>query len=294
MPQVREEDLSVVRLTDLTIPEAIRTASHAIPTAEASAPAEGNGVAAGEAGYAALTEVVGPEVGAELESFFRAIIKQKEEKQAGHPAKKAKTEEGEAIASPEEEPSEAPEPVPQTFVLPEMKEKERRTQVHNAVKQHFPWCATDTVKHEDGTSRIRIMTRALAKSGDKRKHDLGRVDGRTIHEWPAGRPDFLKFTMFKFNMDTIAAVGELAYQLHMPQKVFGYAGTKDRRGVTCQEVTLHKTDAEKVPDPSPNPNPNPHWTDAEKVAGLNRRLRQIKLGNFSYVPKARSLGKLEP
>ena len=34
--------------------------------------------------------------------------------------------------------------------------------------------------------------------------------------------------------------------------------------------------------------------DAEKVAGLNRRLRQIKLGNFSYVPKARSLGKLEP
>ena len=274
--EVREDDKEVVRLTDLSIPEAIRTRNQtAVPTTATHGGGQGDQpdpAQVAEEGYATLRQVLGETEAADVNAFFSNIIASQQGKMDGAPPiKKAKIEDSSAAV--EEDAREEKKEVAQTFVMPVMKDKDQRTKLHQAVKAYFPWCASDTIQHEDGTSRIRIMTRALAKSGDKRKHDLGRVDGRTIHEWPAGRPDFLRFTMFKTNMDTIAAVSELAYQLHMPSKVFGYAGTKDRRGVTCQEVTLHKT-------------------NAEKLAGLNNRLRQIKLGNFSYTPTALNLGEL--
>ncbi len=58
------------------------------------------------------------------------------------------------------------------------------------------------------------------------------------------------------------ALGTVGQMLHVnPNSNFGFAGTKDKRGVTGQWVT-----AWKVP--------------AAKLAGLNARLRGIRLGNF--------------
>lgn len=59
----------------------------------------------------------------------------------------------------------------------------------------------------------------------------------------------------------------------MPGKVFTFAGTKDRRGITSQWVTAHKV-------------------KAERLLALNKGLRNMSLGNFSYVPKSLKLGDL--
>ena len=41
---------------------------------------------------------------------------------------------------------------------------------------------------------------------------------------------------------------ELARLLRVGQNLFGFAGTKDRRGVTSQRVTLYRVPAQKLLD----------------------------------------------
>lgn len=61
--------------------------------------------------------------------------------------------------------------------------------------------------------------------------------------------------------------------LHLHHKVFAVAGTKDKRGVTAQQVTGFR-----VP---------PHG-----LAALNATLRGIRVGNFSYSADQLRLGDL--
>jgi len=262
------DDKSVIHLTDLTIPMEIRTKKNVVPDQGEDADASTTVM---EEGYKAFNEILGEETGTQLRSFFEAIIANKREKGSKRP-RTNEVAAGEASA-----PAEGPKvEVAQNTLLPVMTEKDKRTKVHQTVKDYFPWCVSDTVEIADGTRRIRIMTWSNARSGDKRKHGgLKAPDGRTKFEWPAGRPDHLKFVLFKQNMDTIHAVSNLAYNLGMPTKVFGYAGTKDRRGATTQEVTLHKVNAEKI-----------------MALNNHRGLGNMKMGNFSYVPAPLKLGHL--
>ena len=67
----------------------------------------------------------------------------------------------------------------------------------------------------------------------------------------------MRFTLYKENCDTIEAISTIAAKLQLSSRylyimstpaavsvclarVFGYAGTKDRRAVTAQEVTCFK------------------------------------------------------
>lgn len=52
--------------------------------------------------------------------------------------------------------------------------------------------------------------------------------------------------MLKENMDTQAALTIISRMVHCHMKNFGFAGTKDKRGVTTQFVTLWKTPAAKL------------------------------------------------
>ncbi|GFR51215.1 hypothetical protein Agub_g13587, partial [Astrephomene gubernaculifera] len=76
------------------------------------------------------------------------------------------------------------------------------------------------------------------------------------------------------NMDTQVALSTVGRLAGIPSGgCFGFAGTKDKRGVTCQFVTAFKV-------------------SASRLAALNSRLRGIRLGDFSFAEEGLRLGRL--
>ncbi|KAM0881419.1 hypothetical protein ACQ4PT_032977 [Festuca glaucescens] len=82
-----------------------------------------------------------------------------------------------------------------------------------------------------------------------------------------------RFNLCKENKDTQDALGVIGKMLGLQSRAFGFSGTKDKRAVTTQQVTVFK-----VP--------------ANKLAALNKRLYGIKVGNFCYVKEGLGLGQL--
>ncbi|KAF9981010.1 multisubstrate pseudouridine synthase 7 [Mortierella antarctica] len=141
-------------------------------------------------------------------------------------------------------------------------DKAKRTKIHQVVKERFSGrMISETV---DGVMRLRMH---------KKKDNYDRR-GKTKHDiWKDMGGEFCRFCLFKENRETMEAINHLTATLRVPGKVFSFAGTKDRRGVTCQWVTAHKV-------------------KAERLLGLNKSLRNMRLGNFSYVTRGLKLGDL--
>lgn len=73
-----------------------------------------------------------------------------------------------------------------------------------------------------------------------------RTAWRDDPEWEGGANKHLRFVMLKENMETQAALTVVGRMLHCHMKNFGFAGTKDKRGITTQFVTVWKTPAAKL------------------------------------------------
>jgi tRNA pseudouridine13 synthase len=50
--------------------------------------------------------------------------------------------------------------------------------------------------------------------------------------------EYLHFTLFKVNKDTMDAINQIARQLRVKANAFGFAGTKDRRAATVQRISI--------------------------------------------------------
>ncbi|XP_020582428.1 multisubstrate pseudouridine synthase 7 isoform X2 [Phalaenopsis equestris] len=171
------------------------------------------------------------------------------------------------------------------IVLAPDSDKSHRTEVHNFIKKNFKSLVTDTVDGEDANSkcvRIRFFSGKGVKGrrGKKRKdmEDSGRrndipFDGRGADNWSEEQGKFLRFHLYKENKETHEALGIIGKMLGIQQRSFGFAGTKDKRAITTQRVTVFKL-------------------HPKRLAALNCRLFGIKLGNFCYVKKGLLLGQL--
>lgn len=185
-------------------------------------------------------------------------------------------------------------PSDESIELDPIPNKEQRTAIHKFLKsyQGLPPLLTDTiqpVKRGKTTigelapaTRIRISWKnpVLGGSGNaaglKRRQDTngGGAQFKEARQWPGGsRCRHLRFSLYKENMDTAAAIAKLAHCLHVRQSCFGFAGTKDKRGVTVQHVTAFKI-------------------SAERLAGLNPKLYNMQTGNYKYVERELCLGAL--
>ncbi|MBN2014639.1 MAG: tRNA pseudouridine(13) synthase TruD [Candidatus Altiarchaeota archaeon] len=60
------------------------------------------------------------------------------------------------------------------------------------------------------------------------------------------RKEYLHFTLQKYNWDTLRAVKVLSNRLHTSRKRFGFAGTKDKRALTAQRVSVWDTTVEQM------------------------------------------------
>ena len=92
--------------------------------------------------------------------------------------------------------------------------------------------------------------------------------------WKELGGEYLHFTLYKENKDTMEVVSFLARQLKTSPKSFNFAGTKDRRGVTVQRISVYRT-------------------YADRLVSVGRTLRGSKVGNYEYHPRGLELGELK-
>ncbi|GFY90686.1 pseudouridine synthase family protein [Actinidia rufa] len=152
--------------------------------------------------------------------------------------------------------------------------------VHNFFKEHFKFFVTDTVDGPDTSSKcIRVWFNAGGNNGtgrkSKKRKDRGNkpCDDRGSDSWPEHLDKFLRFHLYKENKDTQEALGLIGKMLGIQPRSFGFAGTKDKRSVSTQRVTVFKQ-------------------RASRLAALNERLIGIKVGDFCHVKEGLLLGQL--
>lgn len=169
-------------------------------------------------------------------------------------------------------------------------DKAHRSEVHNFFKKTFKFLVTDTVEHSDGVQkciRVRFGSEAGVGRGaggrgrGRKRKNMGSsdwrdgrpFDSRGSSNWPDNVGKFLRFHLYKENKDTQEALGVIGKMLGLQPRSFGFAGTKDKRAVTTQQVTVFKV-------------------QASRLLALNKRLFGIKVGNFCYVKEGLVLGQL--
>ncbi|KAL2021033.1 hypothetical protein VTK56DRAFT_7688 [Thermocarpiscus australiensis] len=84
--------------------------------------------------------------------------------------------------------------------------------------------------------------------------------------------DFLHFTLYKENKDTMEAINTIARLLKIKASNFGFAGTKDRRAATVQSMSVHKQ-------------------KAHNLVWMNSRIANVKVGHFKYCKASVQLGQ---
>ncbi|KAH8830450.1 pseudouridine synthase [Flagelloscypha sp. PMI_526] len=168
-------------------------------------------------------------------------------------------------------------------VSPPIAEKEVRTEFHNVIRELFRGkleTETDasTTSNTDEGSRIAI--RWMTRGG---RSNRGAARGPT----PA---QYIHFSMQKTNRDTQDALSHLSRMLHTDLKDLSVGGTKDKRGVTVQRVSLRRKNKtlEDVWRAVNGLNGRRSKTDAMTQRGE----RGVRIADISYDKNSLELGML--
>ncbi len=129
---------------------------------------------------------------------------------------------------------------------------------------------------EDQSIRIKAIPPAERKGKKKGKGDRGDPDSRRQKgqsQWEELGGEYLHFSLYKENKDTMEVVGFLGSKLNSGSKGFGFAGTKDRRACTVQRICVKRQ-------------------TAERMHHFNKILFNSAIGDFEYRPNNLKLGDL--
>jgi tRNA(Glu) U13 pseudouridine synthase TruD len=97
-----------------------------------------------------------------------------------------------------------------------------------------------------------------------------------INRWPKDRPAYLLFHLYKVNRDTAEAIQMICRIIKCNSKVFTYAGTKDRRGITVQGVTGFHISIEQMHQALLDP----QWDKNVKISNLHYTNQRLSLGHL--------------
>ncbi|KAJ4141437.1 multisubstrate pseudouridine synthase 7 [Fusarium equiseti] len=148
-----------------------------------------------------------------------------------------------------------------------MDDRAKRGQVHQEIRRIFK-SRIDTNTSDDGAI---IATLIPPRKPNSKKRGRGGRGGGGREEKPAG--EYLHFTLFKENRDTMDAVNQISRFLKVKPQVIGYAGTKDRRASTVQRCSVR-------------------YMRPRNLAGINGRLWGVSTGDYEYNDKPIYLGQL--
>lgn len=152
-------------------------------------------------------------------------------------------------------------------------DKQVRGKLHQLFRSAFQG-KLDTFTTNDNTMKI-----AIAKTKNKQRgypqESMHHVDDNGVLNYGLGNfKNYLYFTLYKENRDTMEVASTISRFLRIPPKLINFAGTKDRRGVTCQRFSIHKG---KV----------------IRINSLNKAIKGTVLGGFSYEDAPLALGDLK-
>ena len=168
--------------------------------------------------------------------------------------------------------------LPDPLVLAPMTDKVKRTQIHQFFKRHF-FLPTDNIaisveaKKEAEKNSQKPPSSVRVHHAEKRGKKRSRIEaldhraGRNF--WPEGVPEHVRFVFCKENKESHEMLSVISRALKINFKTMGIAGTKDKRAVTTQHVTVHRIRAKRL---------------AKLV------LYGCKIGNYSYVDEQLGFG----
>jgi len=192
------------------------------------------------------------------------------------------------------------------FILPEISDKETRRSVHMLMKSPA-FSSMALADNADG--RIRIWQKRFAadmpkdtfsggRDGDRAKKNSknnsngggrSRDGGAKRAPWPKDRPDFLRFVLYKENIDTTTATKDVVKMAHLnPKSGINYAGMKDKRGVTTQFCSVYRMEKEQLLAVNKDVADSSGGGNTTSQGGSNI----IRLGNFHYSNDEVRLGAL--
>lgn len=135
----------------------------------------------------------------------------------------------------------------------------------------------ETASDADGVIRITAAQKSkpqgrYGQNGDGKETSRNN-QARGNLTWQELGGQYLHFTLYKENKDTMEVISFISSQLRTSPRQFTFAGTKDRRAVTVQRVSVYRV-------------------HAEQLVKLNKTLYGSKLGNFQYEKHPLELGEL--
>lgn len=150
-------------------------------------------------------------------------------------------------------------------------DKATRTKIHQLIRQAFNnelesvTTAENTFKIARNNRNSRVNKQTLVESTK---------DENGVENYGYGpAKEFIHFTLHKENKDTMEAVNVLTKLMRVPNKLVRYAGTKDRRAVTCQRLSIS-------------------GVNLERLNALNRTLKGMIIGGYKYSDVSMNLGEL--
>ncbi|OAQ89181.1 pseudouridine synthase TruD/Pus7 [Purpureocillium lilacinum] len=144
-----------------------------------------------------------------------------------------------------------------------LEDKSKRGQIHGEVRRIFK---SRLETSTDDTGAITATKVPLRKGKKRNRGGRGQPDDK-----PAG--EYLHFTLYKDNRDTMDAVNQIARMLRIKPQSIGYAGTKDRRASTAQRCSVR-------------------YMRQRALAGTNSKLWGIATGDYEYRDDPIHLGQL--
>ena len=147
-------------------------------------------------------------------------------------------------------------------------DKQLRTRLHGLVRAHLRWAESDVA--DDGTAgagpksiRLRCTYKPAAAAGKRVRGTGAERDAKkprrvvpqviVVASGPGcgvdamgSLPPYLSFVLLKENVDTGSSLASLASLLHTAARTLGFAGTKDKRGVTAQRITWRRGDVARL------------------------------------------------
>lgn len=152
-------------------------------------------------------------------------------------------------------------------------EKQVRTDAHQAIRRIFN-SSLETTTDSCGVVILTAATRSQRRQQNRQANNPSRNhEGLGKLMWEQLGGEYLHFTLYKENKDTMEVLSYLASQLRINHKRFQFAGTKDRRAVTVQRMSVYRVKKEAL-----------------IIAG--RKLRNAQLSSFEYYQAGLELGQL--
>lgn len=198
--------------------------------------------------------------------------------------------------------------------LPPLPDKQVRRTVHEWVREKLAFCARGDTQPQSQNIRIWKACYEAHMPNESRHHQLNNVGrgggnnnntksrrSKSVNSWPSHWNDknYLQFCLYKENMDTTAAIKEVARRC-LPAKLrLGFAGMKDKRGITTQYCTAYRQRAAHILQVVMR---NNNKSNSNKAAfprntgshnDASRGSSVMRVGNFRYSSQEISLGMLQ-